>query len=136
MSQTKTAAPLGTALTREDILNARPPAPVRVNVPELGGHVFVRVLTGAQRDAWEIAFSEAREKQLGEKKKGEARPPVNLRAHLLAAAVCDEAGKAIFDADDLEDLGKTRADVVQRLYDKATKLNAVSVEDVDELEGN
>ena len=99
---------------------------VRVDVPEWGGFVFVGMMTGAERDRWEISTSNALEKP------GTA----NVRASLCAATMCDETGKRIFTPNQANDLGRKSAAALDRVYTAARKLNKVSEGDIEELEKN
>ncbi len=114
-------------LTAEQILKAADTCnPVKVPVPEWGGDVYVRVMTGAERDRWEIATSNALEKP------GQA----NIRAGLCAAAICDESGKRLFTDNQAAALGGKSGVALDRVYDVARKLNKVSDGDIEELEKN
>jgi hypothetical protein len=91
-------------------------------VPEWGGTVRVRTMSGAQRDRFEA--DHLRE------------PNSNLRARLAAATICDERGEPIFTPADAEALGRTSAAALDRVFAAALELNKLRKEDVDALEGN
>lgn len=120
-------APL--ALTRDAILAVDDLIREEVRMPEWGGTVWVRSLTGAERDAWEmLAFTV----EDGIAKANED----NVRARLAALTVCDEKGDLIFTIEDIEALGQKSATAMNRLYDAASRVNAVSNADIEELAGN
>ena len=117
------------ALTREDILGADDLRREPVPVPEWGGTVYVRTMTGRERDAREtMAF-------ISEDGKVRANED-NVRARLVALTVCDDTGELLFGLDDIEEIGKKSAPVLDRLYSAASRVNAVSVADIEELAGN
>lgn len=119
-------------VSREAALSPRSVRVVRVDVPEWGdgAHVFVRVLTGTERDAWEVYSVEQQRLY-----RSEVGYP-GFRAALLVRCLCDEKGERIFLDTDVEELGKQPASVVSRLFDAAHKLNGISKSDVEELQKN
>ena len=56
---------MGALLTKEQMLAADDIKSERVEVPEWGGDVMVRGLTGTQRDAWEASMSVRRRQDDG-----------------------------------------------------------------------
>lgn len=98
----------------------------QVDVPELGGSVYVRGMSGKERDDWEKSLL------VGKGKRREVNT-ANVRAKLVAKTACDEHGVQLFSDADADALGNLRADVLNRLYEKASRLSGVSEADVDEL---
>ena len=113
-------------LTREAFLSATAPPQQLVKVPELGGDVIVRGMTGEERDAFEASLIEGRGKKRDVNMK-------NMRAKLVAYCCVDEKGDRLFTDEDAGKLGKTRADILNRLFTVAQKLSGISEEDADEL---
>lgn len=113
-------------LSKGQIFAAQDGKVERVEVPEWGGHVFVKTMSAGDRDQWEASILDARGKFT----------PDHGRAKLLLACVCDEAGKPLFDRGDVHDLSKKSSVAVQRVFDAAAKLNGIGKNDVDELEKN
>lgn len=116
-------------LTREAILQADDLVRELVAVPEWGGEVFVRTLTGKERDQLEASVVEMKGK------KAEANL-VNLRAKMCALCMVDDEGKRIFGEADMEALGGKSAAALDRVFTVAQKLNGMSTEDVEELTKN
>jgi len=114
---------------REAILAAQDSKRIPVEVPEWGVKVYLRTLTGAERDAFEGGLM---------KGKGKNRAPdlANLRARLVALCAVDADGKRIFADDDIHALGGKAAAPLDRLFSAAQELNSLSDKDVEELEGN
>lgn len=115
-------------LDRSQLLKPRPLAREKVTVTEWGGDVWVRAMTGTERDEFEQEYMAA-------KKAAEDYIP-NLRARLLVRTICDEQGKSLLTPNDIDALGEQSADVVARLYNVASRLNGLSKGDREELEKN
>lgn len=102
----------------------------RVEVPEWGGHVYVRMLSGTERDAFEAAT-------VTRKGKGKTETNlVNMRARLAVLCVCDESGKRLFADADATALGRKSAAALDRITDVALRLNGMTEESVEDAEGN
>jgi len=116
-------------LTREEILQADDLPVEDVDVPEWGGTVRVRTLSGAERDRFEGSITEQRGKKI--KVKAD-----NIRAKLVALSVVNEKGQPVFDEGDVRQLGKKSAKALDRVFDVAQRLSGISDEDVEELAKN
>ncbi len=121
-SQTSTTQELGAT----DILSADDMEIVLVEVPEWGGHVFIKTLTGAERDAFEAGMIETRGKSREVNIK-------NIRASLVAACACTADGGRLFTISQTEALGLKAAKPLDRIFSVASKMNGISEEDVEEL---
>lgn len=118
-------------LSREGILNADDMATRDVPVPEWGGEVRIRMLTGTERDAFEASTIEQR-------KDGTTRRNLaNLRARLVAECIIvpdgPDKGMRMFVASDIKMLGNKSARALQRVFDACQEFNSFSPEDVEEL---
>lgn len=115
------------SLSREQILSVEDIKIETVEVPEWGGSVCIRSLSGAERDALEWSVKQAAESgALGQ----------NARARFAAAFICDESGKALFSADDVEALGKKSASALERIWNTGNKLNKLGDAEVEGLAKN
>ena len=114
------------ALSREQILSNKAKRVEKIAVPEWGGDVFIREISAAERDAYEAAALD---------KKGNVQL-VNVRARLVALTLCDEAGVRMFTDLDHKLIADMPAAGVDRVFAAASKLNAFSKEDIEELEKN
>lgn len=114
------------ALSREQILSNKAKRVEKIAVPEWGGDVFIREISAAERDAFELEMA---------KGKGSTVKP-NFRGSLAALVLCDESGTRLFSNTDASQLGQMPSSGVDRVFAAASKLNAFSKEDVDELEKN
>lgn len=113
-------------LSRDQIL-AAPERDYRdVAVPEWGGTVRVRSLTGTERDRFESSLTVIK----GGKQKSNTE---NFRARLVALSVVDEEGNLLFSPPDVVALGKKSVAALQRVFDVCNEMNNISDEDIDEL---
>ena len=113
-------------LGREDILKASDVKMETVQVPEWGGAVLVKALSGVERDDYEESI-------MIRGKKGAYEVNTRLmRAKLVAASIVDAKGKAIFSEDDLEVLSKKSAAALDRVFKVAQRLSGLTEEQVQE----
>lgn len=113
------------ALTRDQILGAIDLVIEAVFVPEWGGTVYVRNLSGKGRDAFEGSRV-----RVGENNKVEMVHE-NTRARLLALAICDEHGALLFSQEDIETLGEKNASALDRLFDVAQRMSGLRPQDLE-----
>ena len=110
-------------LTKEAILAADDLPRERVTVPEWGGDVFVRTMTGTERDAFEASLIGT-----GSGKDGRLE---NVRARLVSLALCSESGERLFDDAEIVALGKKSARALDRVFGVAQRLNGIGTDQVD-----
>lgn len=113
-------------LSREQILAAQDLASEEISVPEWGGTVRVRMMTGAERDALGATL-------LGADKKVDMS---QYRIRLLAACLVDEAGQPLFGPDEVGLLGAKSGVALDRVYRVAERLNDVGAGAVEATQGN
>ena len=118
-----------TLLTKDQILGADDRDSIEVDVPEWGGSVRIAAMTACERDAFEASMIDT-------KGKGDAKRLQNFRARFVASCIVDEDGNRLFSNKDIVDLGKKSSAPISRLFDECRKLNGMTDEDVEELEGN
>jgi hypothetical protein len=115
----------------DDILALNDAKVERVPVPEwgaLGEKIYVRVMTGSERDRWElnvVQIDGSREKFFE-----------NMRARLVQQVVCDQDGVLIFKPEHITGLSLKSSTALDRIYGVAVRMNKLSKGDVDELEKN
>jgi len=112
-------------LNKDAILAAEDKKFEDVDVPEWGGSVRVRMMSASERDQWE-------NETYGTGKVN----TVDFRARFVALCAIDEAGNLLFTPDDVDALGAKSAAAVQRVFNAAQKLNALSAKDIQDLEKN
>jgi hypothetical protein len=116
-------------LTRDQIRAATDVTFEEVSVPEWGGSVRVKALSGAERDAYEASLTQ----QKGKKVRMNMQ---NVRARLARLACVDEAGQPIFQPSDEHWLGQKSAAALDRVFDVAMRLAGMRAEDIEELTEN
>jgi len=111
-------------LTREAILSAQDVATDYVDVPEWGGTVKVRGLTGRARDSLEARFANE-QGVVSSNKAGD------FRAAFVALSIVDDTDRLLFSEADIEGLGEKSSTALQRVFETAIRLSAVRPGDVD-----
>jgi hypothetical protein len=113
-------------LGRDEILGAKDIVTDDVQVPEWGGIVRIRMLTGNQKDRYEGSVFD---------RNGNRTPQsvTGMRARLVALCIVDQHNVPIFTEKDIPELGQKSAAALSRVWAAAMKLNAISEEDVEEL---
>jgi hypothetical protein len=115
-----------TALTRESMLAAaaQPRPAETMDVPELGGAVTIRAMSGKERDAFESAIALERRRHV---------TTTNVRARLAVACLVDDQGQRLLTDADADALGELRADVLDRICSIAQRLSGFVSADLAEL---
>lgn len=111
---------------REQILSKRECRRESIQIDGWEFPVFVKVMTGTERDQWEIWWDELR--------KGDGRK--HFRASLLIFTVVDADGAAVFQRTDLDAVGQLPSPAVERLHEAAFRLNRLGKEAAESAEGN
>lgn len=114
-------------LSRDQIFASNDMLMQDVEVPEWGGTVRVRSLTGEERDKFESSLI----RQVGNKATANTR---NMRAKLVAMSAIGEDGKPLFDPADVIRLGQRSAAALDRIFEVCQKLSGLSDDDVEEIE--
>lgn len=117
------------AISKESILQFKSKPTVTVNVPEWGGVVHVRVMSGTERDDYEDETFRLNGSDVSLNRK-------NARARLLVRCIADEAGQRIFSDEDADALGGQPANIIDKVYAEALKVNGFTKQDVEELVKN
>lgn len=114
-------------LSAEQILKANDLAELKkVDVPEWGDFVYVRKMSGIERDRWELLVSKSVDSPM----------KANVRASLCAMTICDDKGNRLFTDNQINALGAKSAVALNRVFEKSQKLNRLTDDDLEELEKN
>jgi hypothetical protein len=116
-------------LKKENIISAYDSRIEPVDVPEWGGMVYVKTMTGTERDLFDRMVLEGR----GSDKNANIR---NFRAKICVCCLCDSEGTRLFTDGEIEALGKKSSIVLDRISEVASKMNALGRADIEELEKN
>ncbi len=111
-------------LTRDQILAADDLPRELVEVPEWGGSVYVRTLTGTEADA-----------QMAEVLDGR-RDLQDYHAKMAAACICDDAGKRLFSDADVKVLGAKSVRALDRVVAAVNRINGLGKEDEEAVVKN
>jgi hypothetical protein len=112
-------------LSRDQILEASDLRSQLAEVPEWGGAVLVRTMTGADRDAFENSMVSVRPDGTREQNL------TNFRTKLVALTVVDDAGNLLFSADDLARLAAKSALAIDRVFVVAQSINGLGAQAVE-----
>jgi hypothetical protein len=117
-------------LKRDEILAANDIVIELVDVPEWSedkkAQVYVKGMTGAERDRFESSIVKQRGKE-------QVMDLADIRAKLASLTICDENGKRLFTDADTKALGQKSASALQRVFGIAQRLSGIGDEDVKEL---
>ena len=118
------------ALDRSTILGATDLKIEECDVSKWWGDVvFIKSLSGIDRDAFESSMFEGRGKDRKENL-------ANLRARLLVKTIVDENGGRLFTDKDVRALGNKNAAPLDKCFAQSRKLSGMSDEDVEEMVKN
>lgn len=107
-------------LSREQILaSRRDRQPVRLEVPEWGGDVYVRVLSAADQ----MALSDGTEAK-------------DIPIRVILHCVVDETGERILADNDAAELAKEDFPVIMRVFGFVAKQNGLSTKELEEAMEN
>lgn len=116
----------GQLLSRDAIKSADDRVVEQVPVPEWGGEVLVRSLSGKERDHFESSIVQQRgNRQVVNMK--------NARARLVVLSVVDANGDRMFGDADIAWLTEKSAAALQRVFNVAQRLSGITDEDLEEM---
>lgn len=119
-------------LSKEEILAADDIQVEDVEVPEWGGTVRVRGLTGAQRSLIQGTVMAVR----GQSVTVKADALAAMQERLVAMSLVDGDGKRLFTDKEVGKLAAKNAGVIARLFTKAQELSGLAEDSVDAAAGN
>ena len=112
-------------LSRDGIL-ASQLATEELDVPEWGGRVIVRALTGSERDEWDAwRFRQA---AIGEFDLHSRRI---VRAKMAQLSLVDEDGRHLFSDSDVQALSEKDGAALHRIWEVGLRLSKIVVTDAD-----
>lgn len=113
-------------LSREQILEAKDLTYRELSVPEWGGDVRIKMLTGAERDEFESSTVEMKGNKPTQNLK-------NLRARLVLLCLVDSDGAPMLSRSDVGRLGQKSAAALERVFQACMDHNGMSDKDIEEL---
>ncbi len=116
-------------LSRDAILQADDRKQEEVEVPEWGGSVIIRCMTGKERDEFESETYQQKGKDIEYNRR-------NFRARLLVRTLVDYEGKPIFSSKEADALGEKSGIVLDRILTNALRINGLGKDEVENLTKN
>jgi hypothetical protein len=122
------------ALNREEILRADDIRVELVPVPEWDGDVWVKGMTGQERDKFEDELIIRRTVGKGRKAREVSEVSLaDIRAKLCSMTICDKDKTRLFTEKDVRALSEKGAAALQRVFEVAQELSGITDDDIDEL---
>jgi len=116
---------MGTYLSKEDIFAADDLRTEEVKVPEWGGVVRIRELSGTELDAYQASM-------MTRAPNGDMVPSMgNMRAKLVTRSIIDDDGNPVFNELDIGRLGQKSGVALGRVYERAAELSGITKESED-----
>jgi hypothetical protein len=125
---------MGSYLSKDQIVGADDRPTRDVDVPEWGGTVRVRALSGSDRDAYEASMRTVMPDGTGGMKV--VADESNARAKLAAHSMVDENGERLFGDHEVSRLGLKSAEALHRVFMAAAELSGLTDDAEKEIEGN
>lgn len=117
-------------LGKNEILNIDDSQWEEIPVPEWGGEVRIRGLSGDEVDKYEASLMRLRK----------GKPDLAIQsatARLVAWCLVDENNSRLFvNEDEVKELGKKSGKALQRCFDKAAELSGLRPGDVEAMVGD
>jgi tartrate dehydratase beta subunit/fumarate hydratase class I family protein len=116
-------------LTAAELLALRTRRVERVEIPEAGGHIYVRRLSVDEMDAFNAANVEVTVRR------GQSQPRIaeHRTARFVALVACDEQGKRLFSEAEAAQLGQVDAAVMELIVDAGMRFNRLDEPAEDRL---
>ena len=112
-------------LSKDDIFKADDLPTKDMDIPEWGGTLTIRTLTGAERDQFESAFVNHDQIDIR-----------GLKARLIQLTVQNGDGQPMFTKADLQKINSKSASVIDRIFQVSQRLSGLTKEDTEELVEN
>lgn len=93
------------------------------------GEFYIKMMTGFERSGFDIEMSNLADEH------GKEYPISHIRGIILAATLCDENGKKLYELSDGEKLSKLPIDFVEPLFEASRKLNKLMLPEEEKIKG-
>lgn len=118
------------SLTREQILSNKSFRSKTIEIPEWGGEVRLKAMSGADREAMESVVYEDVGGKL-QMKKG-----VSYMAEMLLRTWCDDDGNLLFKPDEINLIQEKDSVILARIFKVAAEVNGLSGDEEKVIEKN
>ena len=109
---------MSTLLTKEATLQSKDYQDEVINVPEWGGSVRLKTMSGVERDMFET--------EAMKRKKGDKIELKGLKSFLLMLTLVDNDGVRLFEESEIDELNKKSGAVIDTLFVKCQDLNKLT----------
>jgi hypothetical protein len=116
------------ALSKSEIFAAIDAKTIEVDVPEWGGSILLRCMTGSCRNEYEYWASQQVKEDVPDYR--------GIRERLIIYCAVDGNGKQLFDESDLAELGAKNSEVIDRIHAKCQQICGMSEESIEEAGKN
>jgi hypothetical protein len=117
-------------LTKADIVAARDIQYDEVEVPEWGGFVTIKTMSGKERDAFEASMIQG----VGKAQRIDMQ---NVRAKFCSLIIVDpDTKERMFLKPEIDQLAAKSAPALERVYNRGMELSRFTKEDIEELVKN
>jgi len=114
-------------LTKKEILEAKDVLTEDIQVPQWGGIIRIKTMSGAEGDQFEASV------MIKNGTKFEVNPR-RLRVKLVAMCVIGEDGKRLFSDDDIAALDKKSRPALDFVFKECQELNGIGDDEIKNLE--
>jgi hypothetical protein len=119
-------------LSREKILAQKSFGIKEIEVPELGGNVYIRKWSGKDR----AKFLQASISVDGGNVDVKYEKIFDNMSLVVALSLCDETGVRMFNDDEIELISELNSDAIQSIYQQALELNSLIQKSIGEAAKN
>lgn len=116
-------------LSKQKILIADDLSTEIMDIPEWGGQIKIKEMTGSERDMLE----QSTYTQKGDDFQMNLK---DIRARLCAICIIDENNERLFEDSDIQELSKKSSKVLDRIFEVCQRINGLKKEELDEMAKN
>tara|TARA_Y100001973_G_scaffold103364_1_gene170460 strand:+ start:567 stop:920 length:354 start_codon:yes stop_codon:yes gene_type:complete len=116
------------ALTKDQILQAIDAKTIEFDIPEWGGSILLRGMTGKARNEYEFWASSQNKHDVADFR--------GIRERLIISCAVDESGNPLFTIDEIDQLAAKNSEIIDRIHAKCQEICGMSPESVEEAEKN
>ena len=116
------------ALNKDQILKAIDANTIEMEIPEWGGSILLRGMTGKARNEYEFWASSQNKSDVADFR--------GIRERLIISCAVDDNGKPLFTLDEVDELAAKNSEIIDRIHAKCQELCGMSPGSVEEAEKN
>tara|TARA_R100000655_G_scaffold92368_1_gene133455 strand:- start:2401 stop:2754 length:354 start_codon:yes stop_codon:yes gene_type:complete len=116
------------ALNKNQILEAIDAKTIEFEVPEWGGSILLRGMTGKARNDYEFWASSQNKSDVADFR--------GIRERLIISCAVDESGEPLFSINEIDDLAAKNSEIIDRLHAKCQEICGMAADSVEDAEKN